>query len=515
MIRRSFPLPLKILVKSRLNAMCLFALILLFAFQGTAFGQLITRELSCGGSFSSGSRTFTVALPQDDEDINWHSVMFRYHIHFGGRPPLVWVEEYPGDPYGSWVQAYLWRAMEFSVGLRPGSGVDDVYGSTNGAISADRLTGNLTVFVVNPGVNCSGYFEVTSAAVLGSPRPATIETFSISSPTFQFDPNAVTSGIVFTAVTTKETEVIFEGYNPLNDDWFNFGPIPTQKINAKDTARAVWDGRLYDGSIASPGAYLVYAYTAGYSYSDELSLSILASSSFELTSVSASPKNILVDQAGKATALPQFVAHTTGQTVVNFKIRNPAGQTNLLGSSNAIKVDSDFVASFSCSAEKFRAFFSATGTYAVIAEAGSDPKEDTLIIEHTPYNSTGNDSSLQTSTDPSSTLFPNPETLMQYWFPDTLKINSQGYSSSVYVSDPVNIISGNFFAQTMDLQLKSRLPLRLTRNYNSLESSVGPFGRGWSFSYASRLEFLASDVVFISPDDSQVLFQKIEFSEMP
>ena len=76
------------------------------------------------------------------------------------------------------------------------------------------------------------------------------------------------------------------------------------------------------------------------------------------------------------------------------------------------------------------------------------------------------------------------------------------------VSDPVNIVSGNFFLSETDLRIKSRLSLNLIRNYNSLVKSVTAFGRGWSTPFTAGLVINESNVVFRNSDGSALVFEK-------
>ena len=49
--------------------------------------------------------------------------------------------------------------------------------------------------------------------------------------------------------------------------------------------------------------------------------------------------------------------------------------------------------------------------------------------------------------------------------------------------DPVNANTGNFIYIKEDIKIHSRIPLSLTRSYNSKEEKVGVFGKGWRHSY--------------------------------
>ncbi|MDP2362519.1 MAG: DUF6531 domain-containing protein, partial [Ignavibacteria bacterium] len=86
---------------------------------------------------------------------------------------------------------------------------------------------------------------------------------------------------------------------------------------------------------------------------------------------------------------------------------------------------------------------------------------------------------------------------------DEAILKKTGHIAGLSMSDPVNMVSGNYSYSEVDLTLKSRMPLTLARIYNSLDATIGSFGSGWSSPYFSRLEFVASDVLFINSDGSR------------
>ncbi|NLF96735.1 MAG: hypothetical protein GX569_08365, partial [Candidatus Riflebacteria bacterium] len=89
-----------------------------------------------------------------------------------------------------------------------------------------------------------------------------------------------------------------------------------------------------------------------------------------------------------------------------------------------------------------------------------------------------------------------------------LQTKLPGNPGSMSVSDPVNIVSGNFFMSETDLRLKSRLALSLIRNYNSLDKSVTAFGRGWSTPFTVCLLISESGVAFKNSDGAALVFEK-------
>ncbi len=50
-------------------------------------------------------------------------------------------------------------------------------------------------------------------------------------------------------------------------------------------------------------------------------------------------------------------------------------------------------------------------------------------------------------------------------------------------AEPVNIANGNFYYEHRDTYISGRMPLEVTRKYNSQDMREGPFGYGWTFNY--------------------------------
>jgi YD repeat-containing protein len=67
-------------------------------------------------------------------------------------------------------------------------------------------------------------------------------------------------------------------------------------------------------------------------------------------------------------------------------------------------------------------------------------------------------------------------------------------------SDPVTVSNGNMFQQQTDLAISSRGPaFLLTRTYNSFNAADnGPFGNGWTHSYAVSLKDNGSSVTYVN-----------------
>ncbi|MEW6155773.1 MAG: LamG-like jellyroll fold domain-containing protein, partial [Actinomycetota bacterium] len=73
---------------------------------------------------------------------------------------------------------------------------------------------------------------------------------------------------------------------------------------------------------------------------------------------------------------------------------------------------------------------------------------------------------------------------------------------------PVNTATGNFWHTFTDLAIPGRgVPLRLERTYNSDMAAVdGPFGKGWSSTYAMALSVSPGQVTFTQENGSEVVF---------
>jgi|GEM_PF-6330006 len=112
--------------------------------------------------------------------------------------------------------------------------------------------------------------------------------------------------------------------------------------------------------------------------------------------------------------------------------------------------------------------------------------------------------------DPTASILPPPPDCFNCLtdFTDEMSKKQPGYVSGVLVGDPVNAVSGNYSLPVIDLRLKSRIPLVLSRVYNSLDKTSGPFGRGWSSLYFTRLENTSATPSLKLSDGSKVLFEK-------
>ncbi|MGK2958445.1 MAG: DUF6531 domain-containing protein [Acidimicrobiales bacterium] len=78
--------------------------------------------------------------------------------------------------------------------------------------------------------------------------------------------------------------------------------------------------------------------------------------------------------------------------------------------------------------------------------------------------------------------------------------------SGGYASDPVNTATGNFTTGEMDLSFPTS-GLDLTRSYNAGNKADGPFGRGWSPSFAAHVhENAGGTLTFVDADGRIVSF---------
>lgn len=78
-----------------------------------------------------------------------------------------------------------------------------------------------------------------------------------------------------------------------------------------------------------------------------------------------------------------------------------------------------------------------------------------------------------------------------------------------WAAHPVNTRSGNFAHQEVDFSIPTRrLPLQFERSYNSLDTTVGALGRGWTHNYAARLIFDTYQVTYVAPRGSHLPFYR-------
>lgn len=75
------------------------------------------------------------------------------------------------------------------------------------------------------------------------------------------------------------------------------------------------------------------------------------------------------------------------------------------------------------------------------------------------------------------------EAVPKYDRADADQMKSLETASCMYSKDPVNLCTGNFIYDKMDLKVKGRLGLSFCLFYNALEERRGVMGRGWIYNY--------------------------------
>jgi RHS repeat-associated protein len=96
------------------------------------------------------------------------------------------------------------------------------------------------------------------------------------------------------------------------------------------------------------------------------------------------------------------------------------------------------------------------------------------------------------------------------------QVGLQGQSSDhrtvgQYVSDPVDMVTGEFYVDATDLALPGPMPLAFRRNYSSQNVAANQFGIGWKLSYMPFLTVNndASIIYASEPDGSVVAYQNV------
>lgn len=78
--------------------------------------------------------------------------------------------------------------------------------------------------------------------------------------------------------------------------------------------------------------------------------------------------------------------------------------------------------------------------------------------------------------------------------------------------EPVNIVTGSFYATDMDLVIpQTGLQLEIKRSYNSVDTRTGIIGKGWRLNYDSTLEedFATGNAKVTYPDGHAVVFRPV------
>lgn len=108
--------------------------------------------------------------------------------------------------------------------------------------------------------------------------------------------------------------------------------------------------------------------------------------------------------------------------------------------------------------------------------------------------------------DMQSPLWPTaPKAL---WYAQTWGRGLHSASCTVCRGDPVNTATGNLTETITDLAMPGPgLPFRLSRTYNSADTSIGVLGKGWTHSYAASLTQLPdTSLRFRAEDGAQLSF---------
>ncbi|KAF1079137.1 MAG: hypothetical protein GQF41_4550 [Candidatus Rifleibacterium amylolyticum] len=229
-------------------------------------------------------------------------------------------------------------------------------------------------------------------------------------------------------------------------------------------------------------------------------------SEITVLSADAIPSTLWLDNNGAGSGIV-FRATTSESGAVTFKVQTPSGVIILIGSKNTVQQGSEYVAKLSWWGQTGLP----EGNYTITAEAGGSSASSSFEVKHVEADLVGLGEWMHDSKDPSAII---PDLVRFRKCPtcpwEQLLSLAPGYFSTLSVSDPVNIVSGNYIWFEEDLILKSRIKLDLARIYNSLDQYNGDFGRGWSCPYLSRLVFQASATVFINSDGSRVKFENTD-----
>ena len=83
-----------------------------------------------------------------------------------------------------------------------------------------------------------------------------------------------------------------------------------------------------------------------------------------------------------------------------------------------------------------------------------------------------------------------------------LPSSNTSVGASVFTGDPVNTITGELYADEVDLILPGPLPLQVRRNYGSQSLTRGNFGHGWKMAYFPYL--------FVNEDESKIYAAELD-----
>ncbi|MFZ2960716.1 MAG: DUF6531 domain-containing protein, partial [Candidatus Ozemobacteraceae bacterium] len=303
--------------------------------------------------------------------------------------------------------------------------------------------------------------------------------------------------INFTATVNESTNVTFSILQ--GTQVWDIGVIHTIPAGSYHVATLNWAGNLPGTGFASSGLYTVKASASGSHREQTFTVNNAL-----LISVTPIPNILYIDRHGAGSGIV-FRAATSDVANVSFTVTTPTGQKILIGEKGTTATNSTNIAKMSWGGNSDLT----TGSYTITASIGDSQQVTPFDVIRTSISVNGL-SSWIADKDPTVALTPpKPKVamcLVNTW--EKLLGRKAAFFDSPIVGDPVNTVSGDFILPETDLSLKSRMPLVLARVYNSLDSHIGPFGRGWSSPYLSRLEITASDVAFVNSDGSRVLFHR-------
>ncbi len=90
----------------------------------------------------------------------------------------------------------------------------------------------------------------------------------------------------------------------------------------------------------------------------------------------------------------------------------------------------------------------------------------------------------------------------------SIGLTDAGLRSGQTIAEPVNITSGEFYEDTVDLSLPGPLPLQLRRNYTSLNLQANEFGYGWKMNFNPYL-VIASNIIYAAELDGTTLAYRL------
>ena len=230
----------------------------------------------------------------------------------------------------------------------------------------------------------------------------------------------------------------------------------------------------------------------------------------EVLSVQLYPSDLWVSINGAGSGIV-FRATLKDPGAVRFYVRTPQGQEYLIGTAGTSASGNENVAKLTWWG-MLGGTMAQEGAYVVIARADDANNElaTGFQVKETIRPITGMGEWMTHTKDPAVGAVPQlpqaPQAGQCYSTWEEAITQKEGYTGGLAISDPVSLTFGNFICPEKDIWLQSRLPLALTRVYNSLDPNEGPFGRGWASGYLMRIEMVGSNAVFINSDGSRIGF---------